>query len=71
MKNCGTYIVARELHKNEENEKVNLRLEQLIQILIGDEPEAEMENLKNVEIPSDIQKKFEDVDKENAAKECK
>ncbi len=55
----------RELHKNEQNENVMMVLEQLIQILIGDEPEVEMENLKKIKIPENIQKKFEEADEQN------
>ena len=52
----------RELHQVEKNDDVITALEKLIQILIGDEPEENMEDLKNVEIPTDIQKKFEEAD---------
>lgn len=32
------------------------------QVLIGDEPEAGMENLMEVEIPEDIEQKLKDLD---------
>ena len=52
----------RELHNVEKNEDVLLVLEKIIQILISDEPEKGMEDLKKVEIPDDIQQKFNEVD---------
>ena len=52
----------RELHKIEENERVATAIETLIHILIGDEPEDSMENLKQVEIPEDIKKQFDQID---------
>ena len=52
----------RELHKIEQNERVATAIETLIHILIGDEPEDSMENLKQVEIPEDIKKRFDQID---------
>ena len=52
----------RELHKIEQVERVATALEKLIHILIGDEPEEGMEDLKQVDIPEDIQKRFDDID---------
>ena len=46
----------------EKNERVETAIETLIHILIGDEPEDNMENLKQVMIPEDIKKKFEQID---------
>lgn len=54
----------RELHKIEQNERVATAIETLIHILIGDEPEDSMENLKQVEIPEDIKKRFDQIDAE-------
>ena len=34
-------------------------------MLIGDEPEIGDGNLKNLEIPEDIQKKFDEIDIDN------
>ena len=52
----------RELHKVEESESVVTELEKLVQILIGDEPEEGMDNLKEVNIPEKIKMKFEEHD---------
>eukprot|EP00794_Sanderia_malayensis_P014063 gene14063-15529_t len=65
LKDNGVYLIMRELHKNEDQENVILVLEQLIQILIGDEPEEEMEDLKNVQIPTHIAEKLQEADEKN------
>ncbi|EDV29347.1 uncharacterized protein TRIADDRAFT_19950 [Trichoplax adhaerens] len=45
------YAILRELHQWDKNEDVLSTCEKLIQILIGDEPEAGMEDLRNVTVP--------------------
>lgn len=62
LRDNGTYIIMRELHKVEQVERVEAALEKLIHILIGDEPEESMENLKEVEIPKEIEKRFHEID---------
>ena len=52
----------RELHKWEKDEKVCEAIEKLVQVLIGDEPEDNMANLHEVEIPDDIKAQFEKSD---------
>lgn len=63
IKEKMAYAILRELHQWEKNEEVILACEKLIQMLIGDEPEAGMENLRNVEIPDN----YRVVDTPNAA----
>ena len=55
----------REMFNKEENEKIIVTLEKLIQILIGDEPERSMENLKEVEIPLKVKKQLEELDEQS------
>lgn len=59
IKNSGAYYVLRELHKTESSQPVLVACENLVSILISDEPEPGMENLKEVDIPEHIVKKFE------------
>ena len=49
-----TYLIIRELHQQEEEESVRQACENLIAMLISDEPESGMENLHEVEIPPHI-----------------
>lgn len=65
LKDCGAYIIMREMFNKEENEKIIVTLEKLIQILIGDEPERSMENLKEVEIPLKVKKQLEELDEQS------
>ena len=67
LKKSGTYYILREFHKqvDENDDVLELPLENLIQMLIGDEPEIGDGNLKNIEIPEDIQKKFDEIDVDN------
>ena len=43
-------------------------VENLVQILIGDEPSLDMANLHEIDIPEDIKKKFEEQDKKDSDK---
>lgn len=63
IKEKMAYAILRELHQWEKNEDVGLECEKLIQILIGDEPEAGMENLRKVVIPDN----FRVIDPPNTA----
>jgi len=65
MKDIGIYYLMRELHKWEEVKSVLVSCENLVDILIGDEPKSDMENLKSVEIPADLQDKFKRMDEED------
>ncbi|ESO99588.1 hypothetical protein LOTGIDRAFT_226261 [Lottia gigantea] len=60
----NAYVIMREYHKWEPDRKNNLAIHNVIDVLIGDEPDEGMENLQNVEIPPDIQEKFIKEDKE-------
>lgn len=52
-------MILREYHKWESDEKTQLVLEKLIQILISDEPtESDLENLHQVSVPDELAKKF-------------
>uniref|UniRef100_A0A670IW19 Protein HGH1 homolog n=2 Tax=Podarcis muralis TaxID=64176 RepID=A0A670IW19_PODMU len=60
----GTYLILRELHKWEKDPGVLAACEKLIQVLIGDEPEAGMENLLEVEIPAEVEEQLQRLDLE-------
>lgn len=64
IKNSGAYYVLRELHKSESCRPVVVACENLVDILISDEPEPGMENLKDVDIPEHLTKEFEAYNKE-------
>ncbi|KAH7957076.1 hypothetical protein HPB52_015059 [Rhipicephalus sanguineus] len=64
IKNSGAYYVLRELHKSESCRPVVVACENLVDILISDEPEPGMENLKDVDIPEHLTKKFEAYNEE-------
>ncbi|XP_076452933.1 protein HGH1 homolog [Babylonia areolata] len=59
VKEKNTYVVLRELHKWEKNEENGESIHNVIDILISDEPEAGMEDLHSVKIPSHVEEKFE------------
>lgn len=56
VKKKRTYVIMREFHKWEENESVIEACENLVSILIGDEPEPGMENFDTVEVSEEIVK---------------
>ena len=58
IKEKNAYLILRELHKWEKDEKVKETCEKLVQILIADEPEKEYENLHHVSVPEDLAQKF-------------
>ncbi|KAF4077796.1 hypothetical protein AMELA_G00211820 [Ameiurus melas] len=62
MMKKNVYPVMREFHKWEKDPRVISACEKLVQVLIGDEPEAGMENLLEVAIPEDVVQKLKDVD---------
>ncbi|KAH6925858.1 hypothetical protein HPB50_011305 [Hyalomma asiaticum] len=59
IKNSGAYYVLRELQKTEICQPVLVACENLVSILIGDDTEPGMENLKKVDISEHIVNKFE------------
>ncbi|XP_067416263.1 protein HGH1 homolog [Emydura macquarii macquarii] len=64
LREKGTYLVLRELHQWETEPDVLAACEKLIQVLIGDEPEAGMENLLEVKIPRDVEERLQHLDRE-------
>ena len=62
MTDKNVYVILRELHKWEEDEEAKLACEKVIQVLISEEPEPGMENLKEVDIPENVR-----FDEENSA----
>lgn len=62
MKKKNVYPIVRELHNWEKEPHVGAACEKLVQVLIGDEPEAGMENLMEVEIPEEVEEKLKDAD---------
>jgi hypothetical protein len=65
IKERNTYIIIRELHKWESQRSNIPSIMNLIDILIGNEPEPGMENLNQVEIPEHLQEKFRKEDEED------
>lgn len=68
IKEKNAYVILREYHKWEKDEKVRTVLEKLIQILISDEPEAGLENLHEVLVPEELSKKFYEYEKKELEK---
>lgn len=64
IKDSGAYYVLRELHKTELCRPVVVACENLVDILISDEPEPGMENLKEVEVPDHLVEKFHKYNEE-------
>jgi len=58
----NTYIIMRELHTSEKDKDVSAAALKFIQLLINDPPSKEMENLNEVVIPEDLEKKFKEYD---------
>lgn len=54
----NAYVILRELHKCETDEKVLAVCEKLIHFIISDEPEKEFEDLDQVVIPEHLSEKF-------------
>ncbi|NXH67683.1 HGH1 protein, partial [Hydrobates tethys] len=60
----GTYLILRELHRWEREPEVLAACEKLIQVLIGDEPGPGMENLLEVNIPEEVEQQLQRLDRE-------
>ncbi|XP_064297999.1 protein HGH1 homolog [Phalacrocorax carbo] len=60
----GTYLVLRELHRWEREPDVLAACEKLIQVLIGDEPGPGMENLLEVKVPEEVEQQLQRLDRE-------
>ncbi|NXV53693.1 HGH1 protein, partial [Uria aalge] len=61
----GTYVVLRELHGWEQEPDVLAACENLIQVLIGDEPGPGMENLLEVTVPEEVERELRRRDRED------
>ena len=59
MRQNNTYLILRELHQWEKEEDVGVACENVISVLISDEPEPGMENLEQVDIPQEVVKKLQ------------
>lgn len=62
VKEKNAYVIIRELHSWEKDEKTLSIVEKLVHFLISDEPESGMEDLDKVMIPENLSKKFYDFD---------
>lgn len=62
VKKNNTYIIMRELHKWETDPANDVAIQNLIDILIGDEPEEGLEDLHKIEIPDHLKEKFHKED---------
>ncbi|XP_032838423.2 protein HGH1 homolog [Tyto alba] len=60
----GTYLILRELHRWEREPDVLAACEKLIQVLIGDEPGPGMENLLEVNIPEEVEEQLRRLDRQ-------
>ncbi|NXQ26020.1 HGH1 protein, partial [Alaudala cheleensis] len=64
LRSQGSYLVLRQLHSWEKSPEVLSTCLKLIQVLIGDEPEEGMENLLEVTIPEEVEKRLRDLDEQ-------
>ena len=58
----NAYVIIRELHKWERDEKTLAICEKLVHFLISDEPEQGLEDLDKVMVPEHLSKKFYEFD---------
>lgn len=61
LKDKSVYPIMREFHRWEKDVHVGATCEKLIQVLIGDEPDPDLENLLEVQIPEDIEEKLKEA----------
>uniref|UniRef100_A0A8C8VSV4 Protein HGH1 homolog n=1 Tax=Peromyscus maniculatus bairdii TaxID=230844 RepID=A0A8C8VSV4_PERMB len=64
IRDQGAYLILRELYNWEPEADVRIACEKLIQVLIGDEPEAGMENLLEVQVPEDVERQLQQLDQQ-------
>ncbi|CAL8336114.1 unnamed protein product [Lota lota] len=69
LKKKNVYPIIRELHRWEQDANVNSACENLVQVLIGDEPEEGMENLLEVEVPEEMEERLRQAEQEEEEKE--
>ncbi|XP_076761357.1 protein HGH1 homolog [Xylocopa sonorina] len=64
LREKNTYLILREYHKWEQNKNALLACENVVDILIRTEEEIGLDNLKDVEVPSDCTEKFHKMDQD-------
>ncbi|NXM38946.1 HGH1 protein, partial [Gymnorhina tibicen] len=64
LRSRGAYPVLRELHAREKDPEVLGACLKVIQVLIGDEPEEGMENLLEVQVPEELERRFRNQEEE-------
>ncbi|XP_040190279.1 protein HGH1 homolog [Rana temporaria] len=64
LRERGTYLILRSLDCWETEPALRRTCEKVIQVLIGDEPEAGLENLLEVSVPPEVQEKLNRLDEE-------
>ena len=64
VKDKNAYVILRELHKWEKNRVNVVAIENLVSVLICDEPESGMANLNEVVIPADVAAKLQAADEQ-------
>ncbi|NXB33456.1 HGH1 protein, partial [Eulacestoma nigropectus] len=69
LRSRGSYLVLRELHAREKDPEVLSACHKLIQVLIGDEPEPGMENLLEVAVPEELERRLREADREEEEEE--
>jgi len=62
LREKNTYVILRELHKTEKDREVLLAAENIIDILIKTEEEINLDNYKDLEVPTDLHDKFKNMD---------
>ncbi|NWI02169.1 HGH1 protein, partial [Tichodroma muraria] len=69
VRSRGSYLVLRQLHAWEKNPEVLGACQKLIQVVIGDEPEAGLENLLEVTIPEEVEQRLRELDRQEEEEE--
>ncbi|KAM9386753.1 protein HGH1 homolog [Phaethornis superciliosus] len=64
LREKGTFLILRELHSWEQEPSVVAACENLIQVLIGEEPGPGMENLLEVKVPEELERELQRLDRE-------
>ena len=59
IRDQNTYYILRELHKIEKDENVKLACENVVDILIKKEDEIALDNYKDIDVPTDVQRQIE------------
>lgn len=64
LRDKNTYIILRELHKSEKCKEVLLACENVVDILIRTEEEIGLDNIKEIDVPTEYKDKFQKMDEE-------